>query len=221
MTYNILQGGRRGAPLDEVVRAVAPDVLLVNEAPKTPFVWRGQCRRLAERWGMRYVGGGREAGSNMVLVSGAVEVTSAHAEVIPQPLFQPRRGIEFARLRVEGRPLGVVSCHLSLDRDRRQVEVERVLEVADGLGDRVVVAGDLNERPDGPCWRRLEAAGFVDHGSRSWLTFPSEAPDRRIDAVLVRGDFAVVRQGDPGIPSDLLARASDHRPVLAEIELAS
>ena len=39
MTYNILLGGRRGQPVRDVVRAVAPDVLLVNECPKTPVLW--------------------------------------------------------------------------------------------------------------------------------------------------------------------------------------
>ena len=34
MTYNILLSGRRGAPLHDLVRTVAPDVLMVNEAPK-------------------------------------------------------------------------------------------------------------------------------------------------------------------------------------------
>ena len=37
MTYNILLGGRRGQPVRDVVRAVAPDVLLVNETRNGPF----------------------------------------------------------------------------------------------------------------------------------------------------------------------------------------
>ena len=40
MTYNIWQGGRAGGPLTEAVRAAAPDVLLVNECPKTPLLWK-------------------------------------------------------------------------------------------------------------------------------------------------------------------------------------
>ena len=48
MTYNILLGGHRGAPLHDLVRTVAPDVLLVNESPSarccgagTPSGWPG------------------------------------------------------------------------------------------------------------------------------------------------------------------------------------
>jgi hypothetical protein len=62
MTYNILRGGRRGEALHEVVRAVAPDVLLVNECPKTPLLWKSRCEDLVDHWGMRYVAGGRPAG---------------------------------------------------------------------------------------------------------------------------------------------------------------
>jgi endonuclease/exonuclease/phosphatase family metal-dependent hydrolase len=219
MTYNIWQGGRAGEPLGEVVRAAAPDVLLVNECPKTPFIWRWQCRRLAESWGMEYVTGGRSAGSNMIVVRPGVTVEAAYSTTIPQPLFQPRRGVAAARLTVDGARLGVVSCHLSLDPERRRREVERVLEVSAPLRGNVVVAGDLNERPRGASWRTLVASGFADPGSDAWLTFPAVAPVKRIDALLVSGPAKVLRHGDPGIDLALQERASDHRAVLAVLEL--
>src|SRR6476620_7131775 len=139
MTYNILLGGRRGAPLHELVRTVAPDVLLVNEAPKRPLLSARDCRRLARLWGMRYVAGGRSAGSNMLLVRGPVEVRRADTVVLRQPRFQPRRGLVVAQLRVHGRLLGVVSCHLSLNAARRRGEVAEVIRQADTLRGLVVV----------------------------------------------------------------------------------
>jgi endonuclease/exonuclease/phosphatase family metal-dependent hydrolase len=219
MTYNILLGGRRGEPLHEVVRDVAPDVLLVNECPKNPLVWKQRCHGLAERWGMRYVVGGRPAGSNMIAVSRRVAVKSATQMVLPQPRLQPRRGIAAAQLRVAGRLVGVVSCHLSLDRERRLHEARRVLAVAQRLRGPVVVGGDLNEPANGPTWELFREAGFADAGSGNWRTFPSEEPRRRIDALLVRGHVRVLERGDPGVDPGLLAAASDHRPVLAELEI--
>jgi endonuclease/exonuclease/phosphatase family metal-dependent hydrolase len=219
-TYNILMGGRRGSAVHEVVHRLEADVLLVNESPKQPLLWKRRCSGLCDHWRMRYVAGGRPAGSNLVVAGPRVAVKSSGAERLKQPLFQPRRGIAWAQLRVEGRLLGVVACHLSLDRERRLREVQRVIEVASGLRGPVVVAGDLNEPPRGPSWQRLRDAGFVDHGDRSWETFPAEEPGTRIDALLVRGTAAtVVSHGDPGVPEQLLRAASDHRPVLAEIEL--
>lgn len=219
-TYNILMGGRRGAVVHDVVRRLDADVLLVNESPKQPLLWKRRCRALADRWQMRYVAGGRPAGSNMVVVGPRVAVKSSGAERLKQPLFQPRRGIAWAQLRVEGRLIGAVSCHLSLDRERRLREVQRVVEVASTLRGPVVVAGDLNEPPRGPSWQRLRDAGFVDHGDNTWETFPAEDPRTRIDALLVRGVTAtVLSHGDPGLPDRLLRAASDHRPLSADIEL--
>ena len=219
-TYNILMGGRRGSVLHEVVRRMRPDVLLVNESPKRPLLWKRQCRQLSDQWGLRCVAGGRPAGSNLIAVGPRVVVKTAGEERLRQPLFQPRRGIAWAQLRVDGRLMGVVSCHLSLDRDRRLTEVRRIIEIASMLRGPVIVGGDLNERPGGPSWKRLRDAGFRDPGSDEWLTFPAEAPTARIDALLVRGTTAkVLSHGDPGVPEELLRAASDHRPVLAEIEL--
>ena len=219
MTYNIFMGGRRGSALHGVIQDARPDVLLVNESPKQILMWKRQCRRLTDRWGMRFVAGGRPGGSNMIAIGPGVAVKAAGAEVLPQPLFQPRRGIAWAQLRLEGPLLGVVCCHLSLDRDRRLHEVTRVIEVARKLRGPVVIAGDLNEPPNGPSWQRLREAGFIDHGSKRWLTFPADAPEKRIDALVVRGAAMVLSHGDPGLPAERLAAASDHRPVLAELEL--
>lgn len=219
MTYNIWMGGRRGRLLDEAVRAAAPDVILVNESPKTPLLWRRRVRDLAGRWGMRYVVGGRSAGSNMIAVRSHVQVTSSYAVTLRQPLFQPRRGIAAAQVRVRGRRLGVVTCHLSLDAGRRAAEVVQVLAVAGRLRGPVLVGGDLNEGPRGPSWRRLRDAGYVDHGTDAWPTFPVGEPSRRIDALLVRGGVPVLHHGDPGVDPGLQREASDHRAVLAVLDL--
>ena len=219
MTYNIYLGGRGGPLLDQVVRAAEPDVLVVNESPHYPVVWRRQCRKLARRWGMEMVVGGRPAGSLMLLVRPDLRVTFRHQKVLGRPPFRPRRGIASAEVEVRGQRVGIVGCHLSLHPDERAREVEKVIEEADSLGDPVVVAGDLNERPNRQSWRQLREAGFVDHGTREWLTFPADSAVKRIDAVLVRGDLTVSHHGDPGVPADLLAAASDHRPVLAVLDL--
>ena len=220
MTYNILLGGLRGAPLHELVRTVAPDVLLVNEAPKRPLLSVRDCRRLARLWGMRYVAGGRTAGSNMLLVRGPVEVRWSRTRRLKQPRFEPRRGIAVAQLRVRGTLLGVVSFHLSLVPERRPREMAEVLAETAGLRGPVVLAGDLNETETGPAWRAALDHGFVDPGSDAWPTFPSDRPQRRIDALLVRGALTVLAHGDPGVPPALQQAASDHRGILAELSLS-
>lgn len=220
MSYSILSGGRRGPALRAAVRAAAPDVLLLNESPTTPVVWKRRARRLADAWRLRLVTGGRPSGGNMILVGDAVVVKSAGAATLTRRPFAPRRGIAWAQLRTrDGVLFGVVSCALGPDGDARTAEVEHVVRTAGRLRGVVIVAGDLNEPPDGPAWRRLRDAGFTDRGSEQWLTFPAGMPEARVDAVLVRGGAAVGEHGDPGVPAALLARASDHRPVLAVVDL--
>jgi len=219
MTYNILMGGRNGSDLHRVVRQSAPDVLLVNESPKTPFLWKRRCHHLADAWQMKYAVGGRPAGSNMIATSSTIGVKARRAEKLDQPLFQPRRGIAWAQLRVQGRLLGVVCCHLSLDRERRLAETDRVLEVAGRLRGPVVIGGDLNETPDGPVWRKLARSGYVDHGSRRDRTYPAADPVKRIDALLVRGSVDVLSHRVPDLDRTLLAAASDHLPLVATLRL--
>ncbi|WP_246456193.1 endonuclease/exonuclease/phosphatase family protein [Nocardioides mesophilus] len=201
------------------MRNLDVDVMLVNEAPKNPVVWKRRCVACADRWGLRMVTGGRPAGSNLILTAPSVVVESAASKRVRQPLFQPRRGIAWAQLRTGGRLFGVVSCHLSLDPRRRLHEATQVLAAAQRLRGPVIIGGDLNEPPSGPAWQRLRAGGFVDHGDRSWLTFPADEPTKRIDALLVRGAAQVIHHGHPGVSPALLARGSDHRPVVLEVEL--
>jgi endonuclease/exonuclease/phosphatase family metal-dependent hydrolase len=219
MTYNIWQGGKQGAWLHRAVRDADPDILLVNECPKLPILGARRCRELARAWGLEYVAGGRDGGGNMIAVRAGLTVRSHHTARIPQPCLQPIRGLVTVQVDVGGQPLGLVACHLSLDARRRRREVERVVAAAGRLTGAVVVGGDLNEPPGQPCWRRLEEAGYVDHGSAAWRTYPTPVPVKRIDALVVRGPVQVVSHGDPEVEPRLLARASDHLPVLAELEV--
>jgi endonuclease/exonuclease/phosphatase family metal-dependent hydrolase len=218
MTYNVL-GGRGRTALAKVIASVDTDVLLANECPKTPLLWRWRCERLCADWGLRYVAGGRPAGSNLLAASARVRTLRTCAQRIAQPLFKPRRGIVAAQLTAGTATFGFVGAHLSLLPDSRREEVELVIGAAATLAGPVVVAGDLNEEPHGRSWRRLRRAGFVDTGRADELTFPANAPQRRIDALLVRGAVDVRGHEVPPVDHELLAAASDHCPVTAVLVL--
>ncbi len=217
LTYNIA-GGRHRSPLREVVRTVAPDVLVVNETPKLPLVWRWQCARLASDWRLTRAAGGRDAGSNMICLASRVEVLATSVRRLSQPRFAPRRGIVTAQCRVAGVEFGVVGVQLSLFAERRPVEAQLAVQAADALRGPVVVCGDLNEPPRRPAWRVLHRAGFVDFGDDTDPTFSTTSLVKRIDAVLVRA-AAVSSYGVPDGVLQLLGTASDHCPVRAVIEL--
>lgn len=217
LTYNVA-GARHRTPLADVVRGVAPDVLVVNETPKLPLVWRWQCARLAAEWGSTRAAGGRDAGSNMICVSDRVQVLSTSARRLGQPLFAPRRGIVTAQCRVDGVEFGVVGVHLSLVAESRAVEAEKAVAAADSLTGPVVICGDLNELPGRPAWRVLHRAGFTDFGDDTDMTFSSAQRVKRIDAVLVR-DATASLYGVPEVGVERLRAASDHCPVQAVIDL--
>lgn len=219
LTYNVL-GGRAKVALGTVVRAVNPDVMIVNEAPQTPLLWRWQCPSLARQWDLQHVAGGRNAGHNMIVAQHHIGVADGRVERSRHGAMEPTRGIVSAQLQTDSRRFGVVGCHLGLDPDCRRAQVEQVLGAADRLHGPVVVAGDLNEPSKGPSWQALRAAGFVDHGDPEDFTFPAEHPTRRVDALLVRGDVTVTRHRIPGIQPELLRLASDHLPVVATLTWA-
>lgn len=221
VSYNIL-GARYAKPLAAVVRALEPDVLVVNETPKVPLVWPLQCDALASAWGMRRAAGGRSAGSNMICVSERVQVLGSSARRLRQPRFKPRRGIVTLQGAFQGVEFGVVGVHLSLIRVSHPTETAAALADAARLRGAVLMCGDLNERPREPAWAHFESEGFVDRAPPGPASNTSTAvePVKRIDALLVRGADVVRHEVPLFVGGDLLGRASDHLPVLVEVTLS-
>lgn len=128
-----------------------------------------------------------------------------------------QRGLLLARVRTPAGPLTVASTHLDYrpDPTERLANAEEIV-AAVPTGEPCVVAGDFNDRPDSALHARL-AAALSDcwREPAAGATFPADAPDRRIDWVLV----------GPAGPWPLAARvvptaASDHRPVAVELATA-
>lgn len=223
LSYNVRSLSDDRAALYAVVRHCRPDVLVVQEAPRL-LRWRVRCAGLARECGLLYVAGGRTAGGNLLLASPRITVHGVGEHRIPQRLRDPIRGVVAATLGVGTIRFGVVGMHLGLSAAGRARDVGEVLATVRSLGAiPTVVAGDLNEHPGGPSWTALGAAGLRDAGAEPGTpTFPARAPRARIDAVFVPTHR--VKVSDCGVPDDPelrdgLARATDHLPVLAVLEL--
>lgn len=217
VSYNVY-GARHREALHEVLTRLAPDVLVVNEAPKLPFGWRRQCDRLARSAGLRRAAGGKDAGGNMICVSPRVSVESSTARRLAQPPFAPRRGIVTAQCEVDGVQFGVVGIHLSLSGASRPAEAAEAVADMGRLHGPLVLCGDLNERPEMACWKVFRGIGFVDPAEPGAFTWTAADPSQRIDGLLVRGAQAL-QHVVPDLPSSLLATASDHLPVLARLDM--
>jgi endonuclease/exonuclease/phosphatase family metal-dependent hydrolase len=133
----------------------------------------------------------------------------------PIPAEMP--GFLEATINFRGTRIRVFNTHLDYRSDPR-VRQQQVLETLRYIGESstpTLLFGDLNAPPDAPelqplrarlrdAWPAPAGAGF---------TYPSNAPVRRIDYVLTSPHFLV---RDAKVPETI---ASDHRPVVIDLEL--
>jgi endonuclease/exonuclease/phosphatase family metal-dependent hydrolase len=117
------------------------------------------------------------------------------------------------------RTVHVFNMHLGLARYERRRQIQTFLDSHpfNNLHHEtpVVVGGDLNDIY-GRLGELLAPAGFRGTDARP-RTFPAWGPMRALDAIFVRGavDYMKLSRCD----SDLARRASDHRPLVAEVRL--
>ncbi|WUN35947.1 endonuclease/exonuclease/phosphatase family protein [Kitasatospora sp. NBC_00315] len=226
LSYNIrsLRDDRRA--LARVVRACEPDLVCVQEAPR---YWRpeGQARWLARSTGTVVLsGGGRRAAGPLLLGTPGVEVLARHDRLLPKTRGLHARGFASAVVRIgASAPFSVTSCHLSLDAAERRGQFSLLLD-GSAVAEHAVIAGDLNEHPDGPGWRLLAGRLQDAHPTAPWggtFTSVPENPYQRIDGVFATAGIRVLACGVPhdlpGVAEADLRAATDHLPVLAVLEI--
>jgi len=202
--------------LHATVRSVDPHVVAIQEAPRV-VRRRTRAAELARRCGLVVVTGGRPAAGNLLLSSIAVEVDSARDVRLPNLPGRQSRGAVVARLALAGRRFAVVGTHLGLDAADRVVQLDALIELFAPLDEPVVVLGDLNEPPGGAVTSVLGQPLVDAAGDDATPTFPTRGPRRRIDQVWV--DRRLPVRAYQVIDTAAARRASDHLPVLAEVEL--
>lgn len=189
------------------LKRLRPDVAALQEVPR--LVAPGlSARLLAGAAGMRVACAGRPARGNALLVGPDAVVTGCRIQSLPHEPGLHHRAACHATGEHSLAAIHLVAVHLSLRTDQRLQHLRLVLEaIPPGAA---VVMGDLNEPADGPTWRMLADAGFVDATPAGPPTFPSRGT--RIDGVLVRG--LVARAVEIGPAWDTL---SDHHPVAVDL----
>jgi endonuclease/exonuclease/phosphatase family metal-dependent hydrolase len=205
--------------LAEVVRELAPDVVIIQEAPRR-LRWRTRCAQLAHSFGMVYAAGGLPSLGNLIVTNLRVRVHDTWAMQYPLTPGRHLRGAAFARASVGGTPFVVVGSHLSTDPAERPVQAQLLKKALTDLDAPVVFGGDLNETSGGSGWRLL-ADGLrdpaVDTGQEQAGTYPVPEPRSRIDALLVDPRFEVTGYRVADSPAARLA--SDHFPIVADLTL--
>ncbi|WP_335973970.1 MULTISPECIES: endonuclease/exonuclease/phosphatase family protein [Streptomycetaceae] len=226
LSYNVRSLRDDTEALARVIRACAPDLLLVQEAPRF-FRWRKAAARLAESTGLFYVTGGAPAAGPMILASLRARVIRTEDILLPRTPGLHQRGFATAVLGFGGARLSVLSAHLSLRAEERLEQAALLLRHLDALGEEHQVAGgDLNDGPGGRAFDRVAGKLQDAWAAEPWggeATSPSSGARRRIDGIFASTGIEVLGAGVPlnvpGVKRTDLASATDHLPVLAALRV--
>ena len=140
------------------------------------------------------------------------------AESIPIPDPEPRKydGYYETRCVLKAKLAGgitVLACHFGLNLDEQENAVATICQHL--VDEKCILMGDFNVLPEDPVLDPIRARmkDTADLFGHPLLSFPSDAPDRKIDYIFVSKDVEVLTADIPAIV------ASDHRPHTAEITI--
>lgn len=215
VSYNVqsLRGDR--AALVAVVRALRPDVLVLQQAPRRLW-WRPRSAALARSLDLVVAAGGMPAMGNLILTDLRVTVADTWCQRFPLTPGRHLRGAAFARCQVGAVSFVVAGSHLSTDPLERPAQAGLLAEAVSAAADPVVLGVDVNDEPPSAAFKTLTEV-LVDPAQAPQPTFPAHDPQRRIDAVLVDRRLTVASYQVWDVPQT--RRASDHLPVVVEVDL--
>jgi endonuclease/exonuclease/phosphatase family metal-dependent hydrolase len=237
LTWNIHKGiggvDRRYDPFRVIalIEHYSPDLALLQEvAHELPRAnHHNQAELLAEALGMRHFAFHPEhqfaAGGygNLILSKWPL----SHVEHVDLTIgTRKRRGLLKARIRHKNgrhmRSLLVYNMHLGLAGSERGEQLKRFLSCHPFAGVHhrtpLIVGGDFNDLWGTLGRRFLEPEGLVRIGPLV-NTFPAALPLRPLDALFVRGDLRLRHWHAARM--ELASVASDHRPIVADVDLGA
>lgn len=139
LSYNIRSMRDDTAALARVIAACAPDLVLIQEAPRF-FRWRKKLARLAAASDLVILSGGASAAGPALLCSLRATVERTEDVLLPLTPGLHRRGFATAVVRFGDARIGVLSCHLSLQKDERYAQGGMLLDRLAALGVEHAVA---------------------------------------------------------------------------------
>jgi endonuclease/exonuclease/phosphatase family metal-dependent hydrolase len=223
LSYNVRSLRDDADAVAKVIRACAVDVVAVQEAPRF-LRWRSKRASLARRSGL-VVASAHRPGGLTVLTSLRATVVDTSFALLPKTPRLHQRAVCSVLVDLDGARWSVTSVHLSLSDDERWQHLEPLRDAVRRWDAPVVVAGDVNERPEGRVWTSLatelqDAFAVAPDGPAETYS-AKRSPHKRIDGVFadpsltVVGCHAVHADGPEGLAAQTLSAASDHLPVLA------
>jgi endonuclease/exonuclease/phosphatase family metal-dependent hydrolase len=230
MTYNIHVGIGMDKKLDltriaRVINAQHPDLVGLQEVDRgvTRTQQIDEIAELAKlthtdyafAFNLRYQGG-----QYGVAILSRFPIRSTDHRLYQNTREAERRGFIRAQVFVDGRPLNFVTTHLDYQyEDGRLFEAQQLLAAIKDVQEPLIIVGDFNDIPAGQAYQLMHSqfddAWTASRGSAEGFTYPADKPVKRIDYIFVRARDHV-RTRRVWIVETL---ASDHVPVLADLEL--
>lgn len=233
MSYNVHScTGMDGIlSVERIARVIAksdPDVVALQELDAGRRIQGGdQAAAIAKELEMNFhfhpvCGADKQCFGNAVLSSHPMRfVKTEHLPALKRPKFLEPRGILWVEVDFYGHKVQILNTHLSLWTSEMQIQVEKILG-ADVLGNpdlkgEIILCGDFNMTPGSRFYKQLTQhfKQPVFHGSKiSSNTWTSQWPIRKLDHILMRGNFQGERVVIPR--TRLESYASDHLPIVAD-----
>ena len=223
MSWNVLhfENVRTGAidydAFAAAVRDSGADVAGLNEAYGGCASSGEQAAQLAERLGWywcfseAFPDDGVDPFGNAIVSRFPID----RAETIPIPYPEERNGTEYyeprAVLRAQIAGHTFLVTHFGLNPDEQENALQTVLPLLQAR--RCILTGDFNVTPDAAVLSPIRAKmrdvdAFLPAGT---MSFPSDAPRKKIDYIFTSSDYTVTAAEIPAVV------VSDHRPYIAAI----
>ncbi|MGH2663801.1 MAG: endonuclease/exonuclease/phosphatase family protein [Actinomycetota bacterium] len=223
--YNVHNGVSPSGQLNpeaiaRVIEAERPDVVTLNEVNRG-WAIAGTidlAEWLSQRLDLPYVYGKAADGQFGNAVMSRFPITRVERLTLPKAAGPMVRNATLATLDLgNSRVVDVVALHLDHRDEGRETRLAQIDVLLDAWNERpvTVFAGDMNATPESEEIAAMTRAGLVsaqdEAGDPGLKTFPSDAPDRRIDYVFGSNGIAFSNFRIPR------TTASDHLPLLVTV----
>ena len=230
MTYNIHVGVGMDKKLDlqriaDVINAARPDLVGLQEVDRGVKRTEGKDEivELAALTRMEYAFAPNldyQGGKYGVAILSRLPIKHTEHRMFENKRESERRGMLRIEVEVERKTLNFVTTHLDYQfEDGRLFETEQMLKFLEGVKGPMIVVADLNDLPTGSAYKLMDTKfddAWVTSGAKTdGFSYPADKPVKRIDHIFYSaGDR--MRAKKAWVIETL---ASDHIPVIAEIEI--
>lgn len=230
MTYNIHVGVGMDKQLDlqriaDVINRERPDLVGLQEVDRGVRRTEGkdEIAELAKMTRMDYAFGHNldyQEGQYGVAILSRFLIQKIDHRRYENRREAERRGMIRVEVDIGGRTVNFTTTHLDYQHaDGRLFETEQMLRFLEGVTSPSIVVGDFNDEPAGSAYKlmlaKYEDAWIQSRAKTNGFTYPADKPSKRIDYIFYRKSDSV-RAKKAWVVKTL---ASDHLPVMAELEI--